>query len=107
MKDIEKIANENIKNLIHTIRDKQVIVDSDIAKLYEIPTKALNQAVKRNSERFPEDFMFQLNTTEKDELVTNCDHLSNLKFSPQLPYAFTEQGVAMLSGVLRSKRVDK
>jgi hypothetical protein len=74
----------------------------DLAELYEVPTKALNQAVKRNLARFPKYFMFQLTEKEKNELVTICDHLKKLKFSYQLPYAFTEQGVAMLSGVLRS-----
>lgn len=93
-----------MQDIIHTIRDKQVILDSDLAMLYGVPTKALNQAVKRNIERFPEDFMFQLNKKELTELVTNCDHLEPLKFSYSNPYAFTEQGVAMLSGVLRSKQ---
>ena len=89
---------------IHTIRGIQVMVDSDLAELYCVPVKALNQAVKRNKERFPEDFMFQLTKLEKNELVTNCDYLKNLKFSPSNPYAFTEQGIATLSGVLKSKR---
>ncbi|MFA7255459.1 MAG: ORF6N domain-containing protein, partial [Candidatus Omnitrophota bacterium] len=60
--------------------------------------------VKRNASRFPEDFMFQLTEAEKKEVIANCDHLKNLKFSPQLPHAFTEQGIAMLSSVLRSER---
>lgn len=64
-----------IKNRIHTIRTVQVMLDSDLAELYEIPTKALNQAVKRNITRFPEDFMFQLTDSEKDKLVTKCDHI--------------------------------
>lgn len=67
-------------------------------------TKSLNQAVKRNSARFPTDFIFQLTEKEKNEVVTNCDHLSNLRFSHVLPYAFTEHGVAMLSAVLKSER---
>ncbi|MEW6026025.1 MAG: ORF6N domain-containing protein, partial [Planctomycetota bacterium] len=85
------------------IRGKKVMIDYDIAKLYGVPTKALNQAVKRNIKRFPSDFMFQLTEFEKNEVVTNCDHLVMLKFSPQLPYVFTEQGVAMLSSVLNSE----
>ena len=80
------------------------MLDADLAELYGVPTKAFNQAVKRNKIRFPEDFMFRLNRHEKAEVVTNCDHLKRLKFSAGLPYAFTEQGVAMLSSVLRSER---
>jgi hypothetical protein len=80
------------------------MLDADLAVLYCVPTKALNQAVKRNRDRFPSDFMFQLTTKEKKEVVTICDHLRSLKYSPALPYAFTEQGIAMLSSVLRSKR---
>ena len=67
-------------------------------------TKVLNQAVKRNAERFPKDFMFRLTQKEKLEVVTNCDHLANLKFSPALPLAFTEHGAIMVANVLNSKR---
>ena len=95
---------DKIRTKIHTIRGIQVILDSDLAGLYEIPTKVLNQAVKRNIKRFPKDFMFQLTDSEKDKLVTKCDHLKSLKFSYQLPYAFTEQGVANLSSVLTSDK---
>jgi len=80
------------------------MLDRDLAELYNTETKVLNQAVKRNLERFPTDFMFQLTEKEKNELVTNCDHLKLLKYSYQESYAFTEQGVAMLSSVLRSKK---
>jgi len=80
------------------------MLDSDLALLYGATTKQLNQQVRRNKNRFPDDFMFQLTIKEKDEVVTNCDHLKILKFSPHLPLAFTEQGVAMLSGVLNSDR---
>lgn len=80
------------------------MIDADIAQLYGVSTKALNQAVKRNHNRFPEDFVFLLSDSEKHELVTNCDHLSKLRFSHQPPYAFTEQGIAMLSSVLNSER---
>ena len=95
---------KTIEQKILLIRGKKVMLDKDLAMLYEVPTKRLNEQVKRNSERFPEDFMFQLTKREKAEVVANCDHLKTLKFSPQLPYAFTEQGVAMLSSVLNSKR---
>lgn len=77
---------------------------NDLADLYGVTVKALNQAVKRNIDRFPGDFMFQLTSEEKQEVVTNCDHLKRLKFSATRPYAFTEQGVAMLSSILTSKR---
>lgn len=92
------------ENRIVTIRGHRVMLDRDLAVLYQVLTKALNQAVKRNISRFPFDFMFQLTKKEKSEVVTNCDHLRDLKFSPKLPYAFTELGVAMLSSVLNSER---
>ena len=102
---MERLAQiEKIENKIFQIRGKKVMLDRDLAMLYGVPTKVLNQAVKRNIRRFPEDFMLQLTEIEKKEVVTNCDHLASLKFSPQLPYAFTEQGVAMLSSVLNSER---
>ena len=94
---------EQIEGLILTIRGKQVILDRDLAGLYGVDTKVLNQAVKRNVERFPEHFRYQLTENETNELVTNCDRLQNLKHSNFLPYVFTEQGVAMLSTVLRSE----
>jgi len=80
------------------------MLDRDLAELYGVPTKRLNEQVKRNKKRFPEHFMFQLTKTEKDEVVANCDHLKTLKFSPTLPHAFTEHGVAMLSSVLNSEK---
>ena len=98
------ISQEVVERRIYLIRGRKVMLDQDLASLYQVPTKALNQAVKRNIKRFPPDFMFQLTSTEKKEVVTNCDHLQNLKFSPQLPYAFTELGVSMLSSVLNSER---
>jgi len=86
------------------IRGQQVMIDADLASLYGVTTKALNQAVSRNEKRFPSDFMFRLTTVEKAELVTNCDRLQKLKHSSALPRAFTEQGVAMLSSILNSDR---
>jgi hypothetical protein len=100
--EIEKFE-ECIREKIYSIRGFQVMLDRDLAELYGVETKVLNQAVKRNKERFPESFCFILTQGEKDEVVTNCDHLSNLRFSYNLPYAFTEQGVAMLSAVLKSR----
>jgi hypothetical protein len=89
---------------ILVIRGCKVMLDADLAELYGITTKALNQGVKRNNERFPSDFMFQLSAEEKHEVVTNCDHLARLKFSASLPYAFTEHGALMLGNVLKSSR---
>ena len=97
------IEQVNIGQLIMTIRDTQVMVDRDLALLYGVDTKVLNQAVKRNISRFPERFRFQLSDVEKDELVTNCDRFKTLKHSSVAPYVFTEQGISMLSTVLRSQ----
>ena len=97
----------SIQRKIYSVRNVQVMIDSDLAELYRVQTKVLNQAVKRNIERFPEEFRFKLTTDEKLELVTNCDHLQKLKYSPTLPYVFTEPGVAMLSAVLRSETAIK
>ena len=93
---------EPVEKRILNIRGIQVIVDRDLAELYGVETKSLNQAVKRNIDRFPESFRFQMSKEEVDKVVTNCDRLSMLKFSPNKPYAFTEQGVAMLASVLHS-----
>ena len=98
------ISTEAITNKIFVIRGKKVMLDRDLAQLYEVTTKRLNEQVKRNAKRFPEDFMLQLTKTEKDELVAICDRFDSMKHSTVLPYAFTEQGVAMLSGVLNSNR---
>jgi len=98
------ITHETIEQIIFSIRRQKVMLDRDLAGLYGVATKVLNQAVKRNIKRFPEDFMFKLTRPEKDELVTNCDRFKTLKHSTVTPYAFTEQGVAMLSTVLNSER---
>ena len=94
--------NKEIQSMIYTFRGRQVMIDRDLAYLYNVETKALNQAVKRNISRFPESFRFQISDDEKDELVTNCDRFKTLKHSSLNPYAYTEQGIAMLSAVLRS-----
>ena len=91
-----------LESMIFTIRDRKVIIDADLAALYTVPTKALNQAVKRNEDRFPRDFVFRLNAKERLEVVTNCDHLARLKFSRTLPLAFTEHGAIMAATVLNS-----
>lgn len=95
---------EVIEQRIFFMRSEKVMIDRDLAELYQVSTKNLNQAVKRNIDRFPEGFMFRLTKTERNELVTNCDRFRKLKHSTHYPLAFTEQGVAMLSSVLRSKR---
>ena len=94
---------QEIEDKIFIIRGVQVMIDRDLADIYEVKTKALNQAVKRNIERFPERFMFQLSDNELDKLVTNCDRFKTLKHSSSNPYAFTEQGVSMLASVLHSE----
>lgn len=78
------------------------MLDADLADLYGVTTKRLNEQVKRNQERFPPDFMFRLTVEEKAEVVAQCDHLQRLKFSSALPHAFTEHGALMLASVLNS-----
>ncbi len=80
------------------------MLDADLAEVYGAPTKALNQAIKRNAERFPEDFAFRLTAEEKTELVTNCDRFARLKHSTVFPLAFTEHGAIMAASVLNSPR---
>ena len=93
-----------IQNKIFEVRGYRVMLDFDLAELYNVKTKVLNQAVKRNIQRFPSDFMFELDKEEFHQLVTNCDQFpESLKHSSVSPMVFTEQGVAMLSTVLRSQ----
>jgi len=80
------------------------MIDADLAALYGVPTKRLNEQVRRNTKRFPADFTFQLSRAERDEVVANCDHLQRLRFSPTLPYAFTEHGALMAASVLNTAR---
>ncbi len=98
------IPMERILKAILNIRGQRAILDADLAALYGVSTKVLNQAVRRNIERFPPDFMFILTPTEKAEVVTICDHLSRLRFSSSLPNAFTEHGALMAANVLKSGR---
>jgi hypothetical protein len=98
------IVLDRVQQRILLLRGQRVIIDADLAELYQVTTKALNQQVKRNPLRFPEDFVLRLTAAEKDEVVTNCDHLRNLKYSPQFPYAFTEHGAIMAANVLSSDR---
>ena len=101
---VPRINVEHVGKTILTIRGHKVILDADLASLYGVSTKRLNQQVRRNSDRFPEDFLFQLTAEEKAEVVANCDHLSNLKFSPALPLAFTEHGAIMAASVLNTQQ---
>ncbi len=86
------------------LRGRNVMLDADIAAIYGVATKVLNQAVKRNIRRFPRDFRFQLTKAERDEVVTNCDHLRRLRFSSARPWAFTEHGAIMAATILNSAR---
>jgi hypothetical protein len=96
---------KKIQTKIYNVRQQKVMLDFDLAEMYEVENRALKQAVKRNIDRFPDDFMFQLTKPEWTEVITNCDNLpENIKFSPATPFAFTEQGVAMLSSILKSKK---
>ena len=92
----------SIASLILGLRGRKVLVDADLAEIYGVSTKVLNQAVARNRDRFPVDFVFRVTANEKAEVVTNCDHLARLKFSPVLPRAFTEHGAIMAASVLNS-----
>ncbi len=93
-----------IESRILVVREQKVIIDADLALLYGVDTRTLNQAVKRNGERFPMDFMFALTPAEKAEVITSCDHLQKLKFSKSMPFAFTEHGAIQAANVLASAR---
>ncbi len=97
------VPAERIERAILEIRGLRVMLDADLAALYGVSTKALNQAVKRNLDRFPATFMFRLTAEERREVVTVCDHLRNLKYTRALPQAFTEHGAIMLASVLKSR----
>jgi len=114
-KELQKVENNNIieyldtdvdiKSMIYTIRGKQVILDCDIARLYHYQTKNINKSMKRNIERFPEDFCFQLNEKELEEMWFQIGTTSEIKYRSEkyLPYAYTEQGISMLAGILKNE----
>lgn len=104
MRNVAASPAPNIEHCILLIRGHRVILDADLARLYGVTTKVLNQAVKRNQRRFPGDFLFLLTQQEKEEVVTNCDHLYKVKYSNRLPYAFTEHGAIMAATILNSDR---
>ena len=99
MQSVERIASR-----ILVVRGLRVMIDADLAALYGVPTKRLNEQVKRNRARFPEDFVFRLTASETSKVVANCDHLAQLRFSSTLPFAFTEHGALMASAVLNTPR---
>ena len=102
--EIMPIEEIDITKLIVVVRGQQVLIDRDIAMLYKVETRTLNQKVKRNVARFPERFRFQLTKQELQELITNCDRFETMKHVPSPPYAFTEQGISMLSAVVTSQK---
>jgi len=102
MPPLEIIPVEHVQSRIRVLREQRVIIDADLAQLYGVTTKRLNEQVKRNQRRFPDDFVFQLTEEEKSEVVAKCDHLSNLRFSKTLPYAFTEHGAIQAANVINS-----
>ena len=101
---IVQIPDEIILNKILVLRNKKVMLDRDLAELYGVTTKRLNEQVKRNSKRFPADFMFQVSQEEKEQIVLTFNYLNGLKFSSSLPYAFTEHGAVMLASILSSDK---
>lgn len=98
------ILFEEVNKKIITLRDQKIILDSDVALLYGVTTKEVNQAVKNNPDKFPDGYLFSLSNEEKNEVVKIFYHLSKLKFSPQLPKAFTEKGLYMLATILKSPK---
>lgn len=98
------ISQLDVEDKIIEIRKNHVIIDSDVALLYGVDTKQVNQAVSRNLDKFPEGYIFKLTQDEKEQVVTKCDHLQKLKFSPGLPNAFTEKGLYMLATILKSPK---
>jgi len=95
---------EDIQDMLVELRGQQVLIDADVAKIYGVETKEVNQAVSNNTEKFPEGYVFELSKEEKSEVVKIFDHLESLKFSPYCPKAFTEKGLYMLATILKSKR---
>ena len=100
---MEKIIQQIEKSIIQ-FQDKSVIIDAEVAILYGVGTRRINEAVKNNPDKFPEGYILQLSKLEKDKVVENFDHLEALKFSPNLPKAFTEKGLYMLATILKSPK---
>ncbi|OAM88730.1 ORF6N domain-containing protein [Termitidicoccus mucosus] len=107
MLPLDLIPVEHVQSRILVLRGQRVLIDSDLAQLYGVTTKRLNEQVKRNQRRFPEDFLFQLTPEEKSEVVAKCDHLGKLRFSSTLPYAFTEHGAIQAANVINSTTAEE
>ncbi|HQO10390.1 MAG TPA: ORF6N domain-containing protein [Clostridiales bacterium] len=103
MNEIEKFEEKELREKIYNIRGFQVMLDRDLAELYGVETRRINEQVKRNKDRFPEKYCFKLTEHERNELVAKCDRFNKMKHSTSLPTAFTEHGVSMLSSVLKSE----
>lgn len=100
----EIITTKDVQDKVVVVRGQKVLLDRDVAALYGVETKAINQAVRNNPEKFSEGYLFQLSSDEKEEVVKNFDHLEAMKFSPVNPTAFTSRGLYMLATILKSKR---
>ncbi|MBO5626809.1 MAG: ORF6N domain-containing protein [Prevotella sp.] len=100
----EIINSDDVQGKIIVVRNQQVLLDRDVATLYGVETRRINEAVKNNPEKFPEGYLFTLSDKEKEEVVENFDHLKVIKFSPVSPTAFTERGLYMLATILKSKQ---
>jgi len=107
MSDSDLVPVEQIQSRILVLRGVRVLLDADLAALYGVPTKRLNEQVKRNARRFPEDFVFRLTRAEKDEVVAKCDHLRNLRFAKSMPYAFTEFGAIQAANVVNTPAAEE
>ena len=103
-KILPDVTSEDVEERVLVLRDQRVLIDSDVAELYGIETKRVNEAVRNNPEKFPYGYIFVLDKYEKQEVVENFDHLNKLKFSKVQPTAFTERGLYMLATILKSER---
>jgi len=104
MANTSLVKFDDVNNKIIELRELQVILDSDVAQLYGVETRDINKAVKNNPDKFPQGYIFELSKNEKEKVVENFHHLHKIKFSPQLPKAFTEKGLYMLATILKSKK---
>ena len=102
--ELTTITPHEVEAKIIKLRNQPIIIDSDVAELYGVQTKEVNQAVKNNPHKFPEGYIFEISNEEKAEVVKNFDHLQKVKFRPTLPYAFTEKGLYMLATILKSEQ---
>lgn len=98
------LSIQNIEDLLIPIKNQQMLIDSDVAQLYGVATKRINEAVKNNPDKSPEGYLTELNDEEKKQLVENFDHLQSLKYAKTNPKAFSEKGVYMLATILKSKQ---